>query len=95
MGFRCFCFAGVCLSGGHTDQLHHCDSLYRPAASGPEHLLPCMDCLAHLLWTLEHHHDCFPLLQGCQDFTWVPAFSKITPILFSRATPNLATLGLI
>lgn len=73
----CFSLAGVCLSGGLTDQLHRCDSLHCSAASHPQHILPSLDCLARLLWTLEPHHDCVPLLQGCQDVPGTPPSSKI------------------
>lgn len=76
IGCPLFSFAGVCLSGGPIDQLHRCNSLYCSAASDPQHVLPSLDCLAHLLWTLEPHHDSFPLLQSCQDFPWIPPSSK-------------------
>lgn len=68
--------AGVCMSCGHIDQLYHRDSLFGPAASGAEHLHPCMDRLAPVFWTLDHHHDCFPLLQGCQDVTRISSLGR-------------------
>lgn len=82
IGCPLFSFAGVCLSGGPIDQLHRCDSLYCSAASDPQHVLPTLDCLAHLLWALEPHHDSFPLLQSCQHFPWIPPSSKIMITLF-------------
>lgn len=94
MSFPCLCLAGVCFSGGHIDQLHHYDSLFRPTASGPQHILPCMDCLAPLFWKLEHHHDSFPLLQGRHDFPWIPPFSKIRITRFCSTTNSFTNLGL-
>lgn len=89
IGCPLFSFAGVCLSGGPTDQLNRCDSLYCSAASDPQHVLPTLDCLAHLLWTLEPHHDSFPLLQSCQDFPWIPPSSKIMITLLYILKPEL------
>lgn len=85
---RCplFSSAGVCLPGGPIDRLHRCDSLCCSAASDPQHVLPSLDCLAHLLWTLEPHHDSFPLLQSCQDFAWIPPSSKIMITLYFKAS---------
>lgn len=94
MGVPCLCLAGVCLSGGDTDQLHPGNSLFGPPASCPQHILTSMDCLAHLLWTLEPRHDCFPLLQGHQDFPWVPPYSKISAKLFCRTKNNFSNLVL-
>lgn len=74
------------MSGGDTDQFHPGDSLRGPNTSDHQHILPSMDCLAHLLWTLEPDHDCFPLLQGYQDIPWVSPNSKITSLLFCRTT---------
>lgn len=60
-----FLFLGVRLSGGDTDKLHFGDSVHSATSSHLKHLFPSMDCLAHLLWTLEPHHDRFSLLQSC------------------------------
>lgn len=84
----CLCLVGVCMSGGDPDQLYCHDSLYSPSAFGPQHVLPCMDRLAHLLWTLEPRHDCFPLLQGSQDFPWMPPYSEITITRLCKNTCN-------
>lgn len=72
-----FSSVGVCLPGGDPDQLHCGDSLCGPPATGPQHLLPSVDRLACLLWTLEPHHDSFPLLQSCQNLAWVSPYGRI------------------
>lgn len=82
MNVSCLCLSGFCFPGGDTGQLYLGDSLYGPTASGSQHILPSMDCLACLLWTLEPCHDCVPLLQGHQDSPWVPPYSKISTTLF-------------
>lgn len=79
---QCFCLEGVCLPGGDTDQLHRGYSLRGPTASGPQHLLPSLDCLARVLWTLEPRHDCFSLLQSRQDLPWAHPHGK-TSTLFA------------
>ena len=90
VGNHCLCLEGVCLPGGDTDQLHPGDSLFDSTAYGTPHVLPSMDRLAPLFWTLESRHDCFPLLQICQDPTRVSPHCKPSTSLFSRSTNNFS-----